>query len=165
VGGRGDEGPARRVVGVHLAAGVAYLAVIECPDRPLVDDPAERLIPAQNLAGAEQLADFASRIDQELRRIAPIVVGVLHPKLYGNWTYRDAFRRVSLEAAIMLSANGLGIAYEQVKRDAALKALQIPGKDESRWAAERLGITPPRYWNERSWAFIAAGALAKESCR
>lgn len=159
----GDEdGTSGRTVGVHIASGVAYFAVVECPDRAVIDDPADRIIPAANLAGADQLADFASRVGQELRRVEPVAIGVIHPKRYGNWSYKDAFRRVSLEASMMLTAHGLGIRSEQVKVERALKTLQIPGKDESRWIAELLGIKPPRYWNERSWAFIAAAALAKE---
>jgi hypothetical protein len=47
----GAEDTVPSVVGVHFSSGVAYIAVVECPDRPLMNDPAERIIPAEHLAG------------------------------------------------------------------------------------------------------------------
>jgi hypothetical protein len=42
--------------------------------------------------------DFAARFRYELRQIAPVAVGVVNTRLYANWKYADAFKRVSVEA-------------------------------------------------------------------
>ena len=156
------------MLGVHIAAGTAYFGIVVCPDDPLYDDPLERI---QFAAGAnlpEQVSDFSARVKQELRRIRPHAVGVVFPKLYAQWKYTDAFRRVSIETAILLAAEELStpaqpIEFVQVKQDAMAKTLGIPlPKMETVGSNRWPGVT--RYRKERVYAFAAATTLAAGRC-
>lgn len=160
--------PEPRSLGIHIAAGCAYAAVAEGPEGVLFDDPLERLELARSLAGADQLADFSARFKQEVRRIKPCTVGVVYPKLYSNWKYSDAFRRVAIETAIMLGVSELStparpIAYVQVKQDSMAKALEIPLPKFSERAKARWGDGVPRYQKDRLYAVAAAAYLAQEA--
>ena len=68
-------------LGVHIAAGTAYVAVVDCPDVPRFDDPLERLQVGVGVELAEQMTSFANRFKQELRRIRPRAVGIVFQKL------------------------------------------------------------------------------------
>jgi hypothetical protein len=134
----------------------------------MFDDPLERLELAQSLAGAEQVADFAARFKQEVRRIRPAAVGVVYPRRYSNWKYADAFRRVSMETAIMLGVAELStparpIAYVQVKQDPMAKALGIPLPKFGEKAKAQWGHGVPRYQKDRLYAVAAAVYLAQET--
>jgi hypothetical protein len=155
-------------LGVHIAAGTTYLAVVECPDTALIDDPADRLELAARLQGAEQLAEFAERVGQEVRRVEPIAVAVLYPKKYGQWKYADAFRRVSIEAAIMLatasaSGGGRSIRFMQIKQERTAKLVEAGG-DLPGFAGNSWGSQLPKYRAERALAFAVAMAAATEIC-
>jgi hypothetical protein len=163
-----SDTPEPRVLGVHIAAGTAYFAVVACPDTPVYDDPLERIQPAVGADLPEQVADFSGRFKQELRRIRPTAVGVVFPKLYAQWKYAAAFTRVSLETAIILAVQELStpahpIEFVQVKQDAMAKKVSVPlpkmdTEGRKRWA----GI--PRYQAERVYAFAAATAMARDRC-
>lgn len=148
-------------MGFHISSGAAFVGLATDGETLLLDDEAERFRPAEHLAGADQLADFKSRVEQELRRIKPSIVGVVHPRLYSNWQYKAAFTRVSLETAIMLAAHEAGVAYEVVKQERIAKALKLPVTKISEQAAERFGVTPSKYWANRAMAYAAAATLAK----
>lgn len=158
-----------RVLALNIAAGNVYGAVVACPDT-LEPDVVERLQLAEGMESHEQLADFAARFQQELRQIAPIAVGVVHTKRYAQWKYADAFKRVSIEAAIMLTVAQTStatspIAYKLIKQDAMAKSTQVPLPKLVEVATERWGNHVPRYRNERFPAVVGAMALAKEFCR
>jgi hypothetical protein len=156
------------MLGVHIAAGKAYFAVVSCPDTPVYDDPLERMQLAAGANLPEQVADFSGRFKQELRRIRPSAVGVVFPKLYAQWRYSAAFTRVSIETAIILAVEELSIPahaieFVQVKQDAMAKKVGIPlpkmGVDgRARWEGMK------RYQADRVYAFAAATALAKDRC-
>lgn len=159
----GGSPDAQVAVGVHIAGGDAFLGTVRVPDVPLLDDPAARLRPSQNLAGADQLADFVTRFRQELRRLAPTVVGVLWPRLAANWVYKVAFTRVSLEAAIMIATDAEGIRYEHVKQGDAARAVGTKANQIPDGALRRFGLNErPTYWIDRSYAFAGALYLASE---
>ena len=154
-----------KLVCAHIAKGEAYFGAVECPETALIDDPLERIGLAKHLEGSAQLADFSSRVAQELRRLQPIRVGVVRTRKYQGWVYRDAFSRIAPEVAIMLTCEGLGVPYEQVRQEDAAKALQLPPQFLVDRAAERLGVERSRYWQYRAWAFAGARWLAKEHCK
>lgn len=158
----------RRVIALNIAAGSVYGAVVSCPDAL---DPArlERLQLAEGLEPAEQLADFAARFRQELREIEPVAVGVVHTRLYANWKYADAFKRISIEAAIMLtvtdsSTTAAPIRYQLIKQEKMAKTVGIPLKTLVEVGTERWGEAVPRYRNHRLPAVVGAFALAQEHC-
>ena len=155
-----------RVLAVNLAGGTAYCAVLEAPDR-LVADELERIGLAEGLEPAEQLADFAARVRQELTRLEPVAVGVINTRKYASWKYADAWRRVTMEAAIMLSAaetssSSMRINYKLVKQETMAKTTEIPLAKLQDVCAERWGDSVPRYRKERFPAVVGAMALAKE---
>jgi len=160
---------ARRVLGLTIVAGTVYAAVVECPEMPLLDDPFERLDLAEGLEGPAQLADFSARFKQELRRVAPLAVGVLNTRKYSNWKYTDVFKRVSLEAAVMLAVEELSmpartIRYVLVTQEGLPKAAGIDAKTFPESAHERWGGALRRYARERAVAIATAVAVARREC-
>jgi hypothetical protein len=157
-----------RVIALNIAAGSVYGAVVVCPET-LEPERLERLKLAEGLESAEQLADFAARFRQELREIEPIAVGVVNTRLYSNWKYADAFKRISIEAAIMLtvvesSAAVRPIRYKLIKQETMAKTVGIPLGTLIEVATERWGDKVPRYRKDRVPAVVGAFALAKEHC-
>lgn len=157
------------VLALNIAAGSVYCAVAISPDEVLFDDPLERLDMAEGLDPAEQLADFSARFRLELRRIAPIAVGVLHTKLNANWKYAGAFRRITVEAAVMLvvvetSTSSAPIAYRLIKQHAMAKTVGIPLPKLVEVGTTRWGDGVTRYRKDRLPAVVGALALAKEHC-
>jgi hypothetical protein len=151
-------------LGVHLAAGEAYIGIVRPPADVDTLDPLEKMAPAGHLSGADQLADFVARFRQEVRRVHPDVVGVLLPRRGGQWVYKEAAQRASLEACILLAGHAEGIASKLIKQSDVASGLHMPPEKVPQLAAERLGVTkPPRYWRARSYAFAAAAYLAQET--
>jgi hypothetical protein len=149
----------------YISTGEAYFGLVSCPDVSVMDDPLEKVGLAGHLKGAEQLADFQARVAQELRRIRPIRVGVVRPRRYSGWVYKEAFARVAPEAAIMLACHDLGIEFHEVRAEDAASALMVPPTALPERAAERLGVKPPRrFWKHRAWAFAGAQYLAGKHC-
>ena len=147
------------VLGVHIAAGTAYLARVDAGGQVVLDGP-DRLVPSKHLTDATQLRDFADRFAQELRRLSTVAVGVVHPRLY-SWKYSDAFVRVSLEAAIMLRAAEADVHYACVKQEAAARAVGVPLPKLSSALAAKYGISAPPLWSQRCLAVLAAAAVAR----
>jgi hypothetical protein len=154
------------VLAVNLAGGSAYCAVVEAPDQ-LVPGELERIHLAEGLEPAEQLADFAARLRQELSRLQPVAVGVINTRKYASWKYADAWRRVTMEAAIMLSAEEVStssspITYKLVKQETMAKTTSIPLAKLQEVCTERWGDAVAKYRKERFPAVVGAMALAKE---
>jgi len=157
------------VLALNIAAGSVYCAVATSSEDVLFGDPLERLDLAEGLAPADQLADFAARFRLELRRVAPVAVGVLHTKLYANWKYADAFRRITIETAVMLSVvetstSTAPISYQLIKQDAMAKTVGIPLPKLVEVGTMRWGDGVTRYRKDRLPAVVGALALAKEHC-
>lgn len=154
------------VLAVNLAGGSAYCAVVEAPEK-LVPGELERIDLAEGLEPAAQLADFAARLRQELSRLEPVAVGVINTRKYASWKYADAWRRVTMEAAIMLSAETAStgsapITYKLVKQETMAKATSIPLAKLQEVCGERWGDDVSKYRKERFPAVVGAMALAKE---
>lgn len=142
---------------MNIVAGTSYLALVEAPKSPVLD-AAERLVPAKNLAGAARLRDFHDRFLQELRRLKPAVLAVVHTRAAAGWVYAQAFDRISLEAAMMLAASEAGVRCESVGQEASAKAVGVPLPKLQEKLAGALGIESGKYWKERCLA--VAGAVA-----
>lgn len=151
---------------VNLAGGVAYCAVASPPEE-LIDDPLVRIELAEGLGDAETLADFAARFRQELNRIRPVAVGVIQTTKSSQWIYKDAWRRVTIEAAIMLtvvdaSTSERGIHYRLVKQHKMAKTVGIPLPKLHEMAKDRWGTQVRKYQEKRFPAVVGAMALVKE---
>jgi hypothetical protein len=154
------------VLGLNLAGGIAYCAVVEAP-YDLIPHELERIDLAEGLEPAEQLADFAARVRQELSRLSPVAVGVINTTKFASWNYGHAWRRVTMEAAVMLSVEETStsrapIRYKLVQQKTMAKTVEIPLQRLHEVATERWGDVVTRYRKERLPAVVGAMALAKE---
>jgi hypothetical protein len=166
----GDPSRTGRVLGLSISAGTLYAGLVECPDVPVFTDSFERLDLAVGLEGAAQLSDLSARFKQEIRRIEPTAVGVLNTRKYSNWKYADVFRRVCIEAVVMLAVTDLSssartMRYVLLKQEGLPKALGIPAGTFAEGIVSRWGPGMKRYAKDRAWAFATATALAKQECR
>jgi hypothetical protein len=162
----GDKSPHEPdvVVGIAVQHGVAYFAVVQCPDILLLTDPLDRIVPTEQVDRAEVLRNFRDRVAQELRRLQPRAVGVGFTRKYKGWTAQEAFTRFSLDAAAMLAAVDLHIPCLQVRQEDAARAVGAAPKLLADHAAARLGIQKTTYWSERVWAIATALYVAQERC-
>lgn len=159
---------AQCVLAVNLAGGTAYCAVAS-PTGELLGDALERIELAEGLDPAEQLADFAARFRQELSRLGPVAVGVVNTRKYASWKYADVWRRVTMEAAVMMvvveaSTGDKPIQYKLVKQETMAKTVEIPLAKLQEICTERWGDQVTKYRKDRFPAVVGAMALVKEFC-
>ncbi len=148
---------------MNIAAGVAYLALVEAPGRPLLDEPV-KMVPSDALTDAVRLKDFADRFVQEVRRLRVDHVAVAHPRPRpsGGWKYVDAFERVSLEVTLMLALKDAGIGYTSVKQHEAARDAGVSAPAEAAVELAPLrGSNKRPHWNERAVALMVALSAAK----
>jgi pyruvate/2-oxoglutarate dehydrogenase complex dihydrolipoamide acyltransferase (E2) component len=157
-------GPRRlgRVLGVNIDGGVAYLAVVDAPDRVRLD-VLDRLAPRGDRDPHVALADFAARVARVLRELQVDAVGVVRPLRYANWRYADAFARVSLETCFMVEASRQSLRFEWVGQQHASNVLGVPVDRLTESLAGRLGVERGPGWIKRSPALVVALAIASEA--
>jgi hypothetical protein len=149
----------RRVLGVHIDAGVAYLALVEAPDRVKLD-VLDRLAPAADKEPHVALAEFSNRVARLLREYEVDAVGIVRPMRYANWRYADAFARVSLETCFMVEASRQSLRFEWVGQQHAANVLGVPVERLTESLAGRLGVERGPGWSKRSPALVVALAIA-----
>jgi hypothetical protein len=129
-----------------------------------VDDPSLRRVqPSEFMAPADRLHDFWARFRQLLRGRRPQQVVVLHTRSYQNWAYNDAFKRASLEAAVMVAARVEDISYELITQERTARHLGLPATwraGDLKSAAAGLIEERPAYWADRALAYAAAVTAA-----
>jgi hypothetical protein len=157
------------VLAVNLVGGTAYCAVVSSTGE-LLADALERIELAEGLMPAEQLADFAARFRQELSRLGPVAVGVINTRKYSGWKYADAWRRVTLEAAVMMtvaeaSTGNRPVHYTLVKQETMAKAVEIPLAKLNEVATDRWGDQVTKYRKDRFPAVVGAMGLVREFCQ
>lgn len=161
-----DEEPAHiatrdRVLGVNLAGDVAHLAVVEPPDHAVLD-LVDQLGPAAETNDSARLANFATGTGRILRDLGIAVVAVARPQHYTNWTYVNAFERVSLETCIMLEAHRLSLRFESVGQNHAANVIGLPARQLTDSLPARLRIPKTADWPNRYPAVLVALAVALE---
>ncbi|HZP31056.1 MAG TPA: hypothetical protein VFC99_19060 [Acidimicrobiia bacterium] len=149
----------RRVLGVNIDGGVAYLALVDVPDRVRLDR-VDRLAPVGDLEPHAALTDFSTRFARLLRELEVDAVGIVRPLRYANWRYADAFARVSLETCIMVEASRQSLRVEWVGQQHAANVLGVPAERLSETLASRLGVERGPGWSKRSPALVVALAIA-----
>lgn len=112
------------------------------------------------MTAADALIDFYRRFRQLVREQRPEEVALLHTRKYQNWTYSDAFKRASMESAIMIGTRAEDAIYRLVSQERVAKYLGLPART---WNAASLTASAralvdsvPSYWNDRALAFAAA---------
>ncbi len=149
-------------LGAHIAAGTAYFGLAVAEVGPLVDDELDRLTLAPGGDEAAAFVEFSDRFEQQLRRVQPEIVGVMHTTK-ATWVYRQAFPRVALEALMMVAAARNGISYVRVKPHTAAKGVGLSYPFDPAKIRAVLGLDAvPTHWKERSIAFVAAAYLATD---
>lgn len=150
-----------RVLGVNLAAGVAYLALVE-PPQALKLDEVVKVVPAESLAGVVRLQDFGDRFVQQARGVAATHVVVAEPRPRPSpWSYADAHARVELETTILLLATKAGIASATMKQTEAAKAVGVSELKEVSSTLKKLVSEKVKHWEDRVPALLVALATAK----
>ena len=155
-----DDGPTGRILGVHLVAGAAALALID-QDGSLLDvDDVRRLVPSSNLDIGLTERDYLARARQIVRGWRPDTVAVLNTRSYANWKYADAFARITVETCWRLAAAEEDCALVLIKQEHAAKVLGVNRKgwkstDLVAAVADRVDARP-LYWDKRSLAYVAA---------
>ncbi len=152
----------RRGLGVSIDGGVAYLGVVEAPDRVRLDT-VERLAPTAELETSAALEDFSRQVARLLRDLDIDTVGIARPLRYANWRYSDAFARVSLETCIMLEASRQSLRFESVGQQHASNVLGVPAERLSETLATKLGVERSAGWSNRCPALLVALAIASEA--
>lgn len=154
-------GGADVTLGVHIAAGTAWLAVVGTDGR-LVTDPEDRIeLAVGDLAEPRALAEWEETAQALLRRLRPSVVVLLDPGT-STWATRrsDVLKRGRLEGALMIAAYRSGCTVRHISHQAVKNATGARPSDKefaTRLAA-RVDELPTR-WAERSCAFGAALAI------
>ena len=150
-----------RVLGVNFAGDVAHLAIVEPPDRAVLDI-AEQLSPADDDDESRRLAGFAERSARVMRDLGIAVVAVARPLRYTNWTYANAFERISLETCLMLEAHRLALRFESIGQNHAANVVGLPVQQLTDSLPARLRIPKTAEWPNRYPALLVALAVALE---
>jgi hypothetical protein len=150
-----------RVLGVNFAGDVAHLAVVEPPDHAVLDI-ADQLAPSDDTDDSRRLSGYADRAGQIMRDLGVAVVAVARPLRYTNWTYANAFERISLETCLMLEAHRLSIRYESVGQHHAANVVGLPAQQLTDSLPARLRIPKTADWPNRYPALLVALAVALE---
>jgi hypothetical protein len=156
-------GDPRRTLGVHLAAGIAYLALLE-GESPIIGAP-PKIEPSSSLKDGERLEDFSRRFGELAQSFDIQDVVVAKPRMMNKWKYSDAFERSVLEACIMLAANQSSFAYTSLAQKTISARIGI---GMTRFEAElpsAIGAKRETHWKQRAVAFAAALALLRERAK
>jgi hypothetical protein len=154
-----------RVLGVHLAGGVAHLALVD--GKPVPISPA-RITPSDSEVPAVSLKTFSETFRSEARRHRVTDVAVALPLQRRDWVYTHAFRRVSLEAAVMIVCAEERMTHHTIEQHGALKLVgsRRLGKGEKLQDIVALLLAAPHAaaaagpaWKERSIAMLVALSL------
>ncbi len=149
------------VLGVNIADGVAYLAVVDPAGHPRVD-VVHQLVPARIDDESAVLADFARQITETLQELTVGSVAMARPLRYTNWTYASAFERVSLETCFMLATHELNLRFESVGQHHAANVVGLPLKGLGDALRTKLRLDRSVDWQNRWPALLVALGVALE---
>jgi hypothetical protein len=149
------------VLGINIADGLAYLAVVEPTGTPRLD-LARQLVPIDDDDPSHRVSDFARQVAEALEALPVGTVAIARPLRYSNWTYSSAFERVTLETCFMLAARELDLRFESVGQHHAADVVGLPlaGLGDSLRAKLRLDRSVD--WQNRWPAVLVALGVALE---
>ncbi|MEU7225116.1 hypothetical protein [Streptomyces chrestomyceticus] len=157
-----------KLLGVAVSSGAIYYGALavsdETQDISNIAGAPERLLPAVGLTGAQRLADTQQRIAQDIRVLQPDAVTVVATRKNNQWVYRDAFERISMISALMLTCVAQGVPFEEWTTERIGKLVNTPAPKLASFDHRIVGFERiPTYWNVgRGPAFAAAMAYATE---
>jgi hypothetical protein len=153
------------VMGVNLAAGVAYLGTVARPCEPVFDPP-NKVEPPRNVDEWERLKQFGQQFVVAARACNAVCVAFAETRKARDWVYSAAVERVSLQTAAALALRDAGLEVVVVNARTTASTLGFKGQfaemDEA--LADLLHIDPGtvKHWKERIPAFATAAAIARE---
>ena len=149
------------VLGVNIADGLMYLALVEPSGTPRLD-VANQLVPIDDDDASVRVGDFSERLTRALQQLPVGTVAMARPLRYSNWTYSSAFERVTLETCLMLAAHQLELRFETVGQHHAANVVGLPlaGIGDSLRAKLRLDRSVD--WQNRWPAVLVALGVALE---
>ncbi len=162
-----EDRDSERILGVYITQGTAYLALVQSPDQVLSIEPSCIAV-SDSEDTVTSLRGFMDAFRSEVRRYHVFAVAVAHPLLY-RWGYTEAFRRVSLETAIILACQAESVRYVSVELHGALKAsgiirppkgISVPKQAAAHLKASSGLMGDEPHWNERCVALLAAVGVA-----
>jgi hypothetical protein len=161
-----NDRAASRVLGVNIAAGIAYLALVKVPETVELDRTA-KLAPATNVEEWTQLKQFAMRVVEEARAAGAVRVVFAEPRRYNAWKYYEAFTRASLQVSASLALHDAGISVSALAQRTACATLDLDLGELDVQLAKALKINPRdvSHWKERAPAVAVALHVARGVAR
>jgi hypothetical protein len=148
-------------LGVHVAAGTAYLAQVQ-EDGQFVDGVDTRSLSWPEYDNRSAAAkDYLARTRQMLRSCRSGQLAILNTRKYKNWEYVDAVSRVSIETCLMIAAAEESWPVAIVTHEHAAKVLGVEGRswsssDLTAAVNDRVATRPSAWSGKRSLAYVAA---------
>lgn len=146
------------MLGVHLAAGTAWLAPTSI-DGDLVGDLPDRLEVGAGVDSARGLAEFEEGLEELIRNAEMGRVALLKP---GSSTRPQkptlSIQRGRIEGAIFIAASRASCQLLEVSHQAVEKVIGVRPTDKSfgTLVSERLSGPAPTRWSQRAPALAAA---------
>lgn len=153
-----DVGLSASVIGVHLAAGVAWLAPASAPG-DLVSDLPDRLEIGAGVGVARGLAEFEESFRELLRTEEVDKVALLKPGSSRRPPRPSiSIQRGRIEGAIFIATSRAPCELHEISHQAVEKLIGVRPTDGafSDLVAERLTRPVPKRWGERAPAYGAA---------
>ncbi|HEY4395642.1 MAG TPA: hypothetical protein VGP64_16340 [Polyangia bacterium] len=154
------------VMGVNVAARVAFLGVVGRPCIPILGDEFTKVVPPTNVDEWERLGQFGQQVVVTARGCKAVCVAFTEPRRANQWAYSDAHERASLQTAAALALRAEGIEVLRYHPKTAASALgfnaHIREMDEGFAGLLKIKASEVTYWSERLPAFEVAAAVAME---
>jgi hypothetical protein len=152
------------ILGINIAAGVAYLGLVVRP-RQMRLDTCAKIVPAANAGEWVALRDFGQRLVAEATAHCVTEVVFVEPRRRPRgWPYEEAHTRAALHTAAGLALDSAGIAARSISQKTIASGFRCKGeKTMDAKLPELLGLSPESvvHWKERRIAIAAAIHVAR----
>lgn len=138
---------ADRSAGVHIKAGVLYVAVVTRVRGELELLATKRIHPNSGLPDSIRLDDLAARVRQHLSPLHVSEIGILETRSFANWKYADAFSRVFAVCAVLAASTELGVPAVTHKTGEVGRAMSLKANELKTLESSAVNeSTNPTYW-------------------
>jgi hypothetical protein len=154
------------ILGVNIAAGVAYLG-LATRSGELLPDACPKISPSENATEWVSLREFGERLLAEAKANGVAEVVFVEPRHRpSGWPYAQAHARSSLYTAAGLSLDSAGIAARAISQRTVAAGFECTGeKNLDKSLPGLLDLSPKKvvHWKERSIALAAALHVARKA--
>jgi hypothetical protein len=155
-----------RVMGVSVAAGVAYLSIVDAPDELVLNLTPKIEPPAYEPDDWNQLRIFGARMVEEAKAVGATVVVFAETRKASQWVYSQAHSRASLIVTAGLALHHARIEARIISQRSAANFLDVEfGEALGAELAAKRGIRPRDvvYWKERAPGAAVALYYARDN--